>query len=298
MPDMGLVEIPTATIHVGPRLRPVDPATVANLQVSIEESRWFGAILVRPLPGGGEGESRYGLVAGAHRLAAMRGLGRPMIAATVRVLTDDEALQIEIDENLVRRGLTALERAEMVAARFAVWSRRFKDRLATDIGGAETPKRGRPKNSVKLTEFLSGAPETMGFAADTAAEVGLSTATVERAFRTINGLPADLRDRLRGTPVAKNDSLLRQLAGMGDKALQAKAAEFLVTGEARTVAEGMAFAAGNTPSRLRPVTPTDETLKAFQKLWKAASPMGRHAILHELAGVKLPAGFIVREDRT
>ena len=295
MPAAAWIEIPISSIEVGPRLRSVDPAAVANLQVSIEESGWFGSILVRPLAGE-EGATRYGLVAGAHRLAAMKALGRARIAATIRPLSDDEAEQIEIDENLVRRGLTALERAEMVAARFAVWSRRFKDRLAADNDGAAKPKRGRPGNSVKLTEFLGGAPQTMGFAADTASEVGLSTATVERAFRAVNGLPADLRQRLRGTWLAKNEGQLRQLAAISDKSEQAKVADELIAGRANSVSAAIATAAGRSPVKAVH-TPADEALKAFRKLWGSASPSAREAILDDLASRNLPKGWTVERRR-
>ena len=38
--------IPVGLIRMGRRLRAVDPATVENLKVSIQESGWFGAIVV------------------------------------------------------------------------------------------------------------------------------------------------------------------------------------------------------------------------------------------------------------
>jgi ParB family transcriptional regulator, chromosome partitioning protein len=288
MPTSAWIEVPVSSIETGPRLRNVDPATVENLKVSIQESGWFGSILVRPLPCG-EGESRFGLVAGAHRLAAMKALGRTRIAATIRVLSDDEAEQIEIDENLVRRGLTPLERAEMVAARFAVWGRRFPDRVQS-VGEGCRPKRGRPKKGENFSQF----PPAMGFASDTAADVGLTKRTIEHAWATVNGLPEALRLRLRGTWIAKNEGVLRQLAGVADREEQAKVAEILLAGQTKSVADAIAIANGSTPARAAP-TPVDETLKAFRRLWGSASPSAKAAILHELAGKKLPAGYSVTE---
>lgn len=286
------IALPINSIYVGARLRVVDPATVANLQTSIKETGWFGAIIVRPLAADELGP-RYDLVAGAHRLAAMKGLGRLTVPASIRVLNDDEALQVEIDENLVRRGLTPLERAEMVAARFSVWARRFPDRVVQGDGAA-TPKRGRPTNDAKFAQFRSGAPETMGFAAETAADVGLSTRTIKSAWATVSGLPADLRARLHGTPVAKNEGQLRQLAALGDREEQAKVAEILIGGATKSVSDARALAAGNTPSK-GVQTPIDETLKAFRKVWGSASPSGRAAIMHDLAGRALPKGWNVSE---
>lgn len=282
--------LPVSLIVVGRRLRPVDPVAVQNLQVAIQENNFFGAILVRPITGE-EGEQRFELVAGAHRLAAMRGLGRPTIPAVVRPMSDDEARQIEIDENLVRRGLTPLERAEMVAERFSVWARRFPERV--EAQGAK-PKRGRPSNAAKFAELQGGVPATMGFTAETAADVGLSKRTVEAAWTTVSGLPADLRARLHGTWLAKNEGALRQLAAKPDREVQSKAVDLLLAGNTRSVADALTLASGGKPTT--PVrTPVDDTLKAFKALWGKASPAAREAILHELAGKPLPGGWSLTE---
>lgn len=284
------IDLPVDSIVVGKRLRALDEARVANYAVSMSENGFFGSILVRPIPPNELGV-RYELVFGAHRLAAWKRTGHATIPAHVRALTDDEALQIEIDENLVRQDLTPLERAEHLAARYEVWSRRFPDRVDT---GKAAPKRGRPGNSVNLTDFTAGAPQTMGFTTDTAAEVGLSKSTVERAFRVMQGVPADLRAKLHGTPLAKNDGLLRQLAALGDKAEQAKVADVLLRGETKNVSDARAIAAGNAPAA-KVQTPVDETLKAFRALWGKASPSARAAILNELAGRSLPKGWSISE---
>lgn len=289
MAQAAWVEIPIASIEVGRRLRAVDPAAVANMVVSITESGWFGSILVRPIPSE-EGDARYALVAGAHRLAAMKALGRTHIAATIRALSDDEAEQIEIDENLVRRGLTPLERAEMVAARFAVWGRRFPDRVVSENGAAK-PKRGRPKKGENFSQF----PQAMGFAAETAAEVGLTKRTIEHAWVTVNGLPDALRQQLRGTWIARNEGVLRQLAAIADPAEQQAVAEQLLSGRTKKVADARAYAAGNEPVKARQ-TDVDEALKALQAAWKKAPPTVRAAFLDHLMGQPLPKGWKVTRD--
>ncbi len=288
------IALPVGSIIVGPRLWPVDPAHVANLKVAISETRWHGAILVRPLVDGDELGPRYQLVAGAHRLQAMKELGRPTIPCMIRPLSDDEALQIEIDENLVRRGVTPLERCEMISRRFEVWARRFPDRVVTDAEQA-APKRGRPSNSAKFAEFQNGVPDTMGFTAETAADVGLSKRTVEAAWTTVRGLPQGLRDQLRGSWIAKNEGVLRQLAGLSTPEEKAAVIDVLLGGQTKNVSDARALAAGNTPSRPAQ-TPVDETLKAFRKVWGAASPSARAAILHDLAGRSLPKGWVVKAE--
>lgn len=280
--NMNWHPLPIASILVGSRLRSVDPATVANLMVAIGESGFTTAITVRTLDGE-EGEVRYQLVAGAHRLAAMRALGHSVIPAVALVLTDDEAEQIEIDENLVRRGLTPLERAEMVLARQRIYARRWPDRVSGAPEAAQA-KRGRPpKKSEILSDFLAGMPATMGFAADTAAEIGVTDRTIRHALEIVRGLPADLRAQLHGTPVAKNEGALRQLAAIGDKDEQAAVAAVLIKGETKNVADARAIAAG-TPLVTPVKTAVDETLKALRKLMAAASPSAREAVYAELAG--------------
>lgn len=292
------VALPVNQIRVGDRLREVDPATVANLVVAITESEFFGSVIVRPSPDAGEDPEapKYELVAGAHRLAAMAKLGRQHIPSTIRILTDDEARQIEIDENLVRRGLTPLERAEMLLARFDVWGRRFPTRVDGASEQAK-PKRGRPpKNSEMFSQFLGGTPETMGFAAETAASLELDKRTIEMAWSTVRGLPQPLRTHLHGTWIARNAGVLRQLAQIADRDLQAKAAERLIAGETKSVSDAIALASGNTP--VKPAqTPVDEALKAFRDVWGKASPSARAAILDDLAAKKLPGGFrILKEE--
>jgi ParB family chromosome partitioning protein len=289
------VELPLALIVSRDRLREVDPGTVNDLAVSIGEVGLAQAITVRAIYGD-EGETRYELVIGAHRLAAHRRLGLATIRCRVVQVSDQDARQLEIDENLVRGDLSALEFARFVAERLEIYALRRPETVVAEPEAARG--RGRPpKNFVRLAKGGGFVGALMGFAEETAKDVKLSRRSIYRAVETWNGLPPALRERLRGTPVSKNESLLRQLAGMGDKAEQAAVAEHLISGQARSVADGLALAAGNMPMRLRPTTPTDETLQAFRKLWKAASRGGRDAILRDLAGTPLPVGWIVREDR-
>lgn len=283
------VDLPTDLIIIRDRLRPIDPARVANLRVSMGENGFIGSITVRPL-----GESgKFRLVVGAHRLTAWREQGQRIIPSQIRVLTDDEALQIEIDENLVRDDCSALERAEMMQRRFEVWARRFPDRVvATETGAA--PKRGRPEKGVNMTQFLGGAPETMGFAAETAAHVGLSKETVKRAWRIVHGIPADLRRQLHGTPIARNDAILRQLAGVGDRTEQAQVAALLIEGKAKAVPEAMALATGRAP--IVPEKGKTDRLADAQALWRRMTASERRGFLDFIAP-QLPAGWNLTEEQ-
>ncbi len=275
------IEFPIAAIQIGERLRQLDEAQVQNLMVVIAESDFQGTISLRAMPSlNGQPSAR--LVAGRHRLEAMRRLGRETIPSSVRHYTDDEALQAEIDENLIRKGLTALERAEMVLARLQVWARLNPDRV-TAADGQAAPKRGRPVNSVNLTELSGGAPPAMGFTAETACDLGFSEETLRRALAVTRGLGGGVRARLHGTWVAKNDAVLRQLAGMPDRDEQVRVVEQLLDHDVRNFGDARDRANGRTPVKA-PQTPVDETLKALKDTWAKAPQSHRDAMMDWLAG--------------
>lgn len=278
----------------GDRLREADPAAVEAKRVSMRESGQITPILVRPAPGK---PGWYVLVVGLHRLEAAIAEGWAEIKGDVRELTDDQARLIEVDENLISKGLTPLERAIFVDVRLQVWARLHPERIAqADAGeGSMAPKRGRPQNSAKFAEFLESVPATMGFGAETAEELGISERTIRNALLIARGLAPDVRKKVAGTKIAKNEGLLRQLAAVPDKDEQLRAAEALVTERAKSFPDALVIAGGREPAPPPAPRPVDETVAAFMAVWKKAPPTHRAAILHALAGEKLPGAWTVME---
>jgi ParB family chromosome partitioning protein len=247
-------------------------------------------VLLRPIKMDGD-DVWYGLVAGGHRYEAAALLGWTHIDATIRDMTDAQALLSEIDENLVRRDLTPYERAIFINARLKAWAAVHPDRVN---GNSENiselpaaPKRGRPKNSVKLTEFLGNTPPTMGFTAETAHDLGISASTVERALALVKGLSKPVHARISGTDLGRNGSLLRQIAGVADPVEQLRAVEALLDGDAKNFSQALHIASGRPPIAAPP-RPADMSVKALEKLWKAAPPTHRKAMLHWLSGQSTP----------
>jgi hypothetical protein len=120
--------IPVVAISVGQRLRQLRQEKVDELAESIATLGQLQSIVVQPVKGAG-----FELVVGAHRLAAVRELGRDKIlAAVMNGLDADTALLAEIDENLVRAELSPAERALHLAER-----KRLYEKLhpATKHGG-------------------------------------------------------------------------------------------------------------------------------------------------------------------
>lgn len=92
-------------IDADDRLRSLDQATVELIAASLPIDGLRNAIEVRKVG------KRYHLIAGGHRLEAVRYLGWEQVPAIVKKVGALEARLLEIDENLFRRELSPLDRA-------------------------------------------------------------------------------------------------------------------------------------------------------------------------------------------
>lgn len=182
--------LPIAEIAVPPRLREIDQGWVEAMAQSITEIGQKSPIEVV------RAETGYRLVAGAHRLAAIKWLGREDIRAVVSSLDDVEAELAEIDENLIRRELGPLDRAVFLARRKYLYEKVNPETRAGVAGG-----RARQ----------GAANEMFSFAAETAKKIRLGRRAIERAVR-IGALDKDVRARISGTWLAGKEGELYALA--------------------------------------------------------------------------------------
>jgi ParB family chromosome partitioning protein len=83
-----------------------DEAQLAELAASITATGVVQPILVRPLPSG-----RFQLIAGERRWLASQKAGKPTIPAILRHVSDEQAMEITIVENLQRTDLNPMEQA-------------------------------------------------------------------------------------------------------------------------------------------------------------------------------------------
>ena len=106
--------------HIAPSLtnprKTFNAAKLQELADSIKASGVHQAVLVRPISSARlmdtEREVQYELVAGERRYRASQLAGVDTIPAMIRVLTDDQVLEIQLVENLQRDDLSELEEAE------------------------------------------------------------------------------------------------------------------------------------------------------------------------------------------
>ena len=98
-------------------------------------------------------------------------------------LSDADRHIAEIDENLRRNDLSALERGEHTAARKAWYEAKHPEAVTVT-------KRGGPGRGRKTTDKKSD----VSFAADTAANTGVDERTVRRDVQIAESIPEDVLD--------------------------------------------------------------------------------------------------------
>lgn len=261
------VSVPLSLIDASDRLRAVDDAYAQVMAVSIRERGQRQPVeIVRR----GEG---FRLVFGAHRYRACEINGAETIDAFI-VEADDAELRLrEIDENLIRHELTALDRA-----RFLLERKRIYEALnpGTGKGGDR-----RSDQSAKVAVW--------SFSADIADKTGLSERTVQRACELATKLSAEVITRLQHTPLASNQSALEALAKHPHQRQVAAVDHLLAeTNPAKSVNEAFDRIDGKVTK-----APEANHLSKAIDLWGRMGARDRRAFLAFLAEAELPKGCSV-----
>jgi ParB family chromosome partitioning protein len=140
----SIQDIPLAKIReskTNPR-RVFENAKLAELAENIRQHGVLQPILVRPLPEGEAGT--YELVAGARRFRASKLAKRESIPATVRELTDAQALELQVIENVQRVDVHPLDEAQGYAALIQLQPDTYTvETIATRVGRSPAYVSGR-----------------------------------------------------------------------------------------------------------------------------------------------------------
>jgi ParB-like chromosome segregation protein Spo0J len=168
------------------RMRKLGPEKVEELAESIARQGQLQPIVVRP-----RGDDGYTLVAGRHRLEAVKRLKWPFIRATVvEGVEANAAALMECDENLVRADLTSAERALHLARRKELY-----EALHPETKRPAGPGRGKKNHSQNES----------GFVKDTAKKTGQGRSTVARDITRATNITV-LADII-GTTLDQGDEL-------------------------------------------------------------------------------------------
>ncbi len=107
MVPLGQIEVSPTNTRQG-----IDEKSLADLAASIRQNGVLQPILLRPVEAGAGGRAKYQIVAGERRYRAASLVELKEIPAQVRAMSDDEALSLQIIENLQREDLHPLDEAE------------------------------------------------------------------------------------------------------------------------------------------------------------------------------------------
>lgn len=250
-----VLSIPLDRIEVGERLRAVDGDYVALIAESLAERGLDTPIIVT----GAGADGRHTLIAGGHRVAAARLAGWTDIPAKVVEADELQAKLIEIDENLIRRELSALDRAVFLAER-----KRIYEALHPETAHGKARK---SKGSEKTTSLSSFAGT---FSKATAQKLGVDERTIQRAVARA-AIPADVRAMIAGLPIADSGAELDKLAALKPD-LQREVARRM-GGDTRTVAAALVAIHG--ASRVSAAAEADKQHAALMSAWRKAGKAAR-----------------------
>ncbi|SDF69060.1 ParB N-terminal domain-containing protein [Thalassobaculum litoreum] len=238
-------------VIVRDRLRAVDHDHVATLAGSMADRGQQQPIAVAVRPEG------LKLVAGLHRLLAAKLLGWATISAVTEEGTDEELRLVEIDENLARNNLSALDRAIALQERKRIYEAIYPE---AKRGG---DRRSSQQDQNDIVSFSSiNRPDIVAFSKAVSAKLGLDKRSVERAVKIATALSAEHREALSTHKIAKNQAELLKLAKL-PTAERDKAVQLLTRAEepAKNVSTAVEIIRGHRATAER--SPED---KAFERL--------------------------------
>ena len=205
-------------IKINPGRREAAPEAVQRLSESIAEVGMMNPITVT---------GDHTLIAGLHRLEAAKMLGWLEVECRI---SDMDALHTElaeIDENVIRTGLSDLELSELLARRKKIYETLHPATIARNLPG-------HANNYESSSDKLTG--EEKPFSQDTAEKMGVSPRTVERHVQIAENLTPETKEILHGTDRKITKQNLTKLSRL-EPNQQAEAAKQLTDGTIKSVDE-------------------------------------------------------------
>ncbi len=164
------------------------------------------------------------LIAGLHRLEAVKRLGWTEVDCTVSSLEGLSAELAEIDENIVRSDMSTLEYGEILLRRKEIYETLHPE-----------TKRGMRNGQTSKSDKMSFL-ETKSFAQDTAEKLGVVPRTVERQIQTAKNLTQEAKEIIKNADkkISKKEALKLSRLEPED---QKEAARLLTTQQIRNMGE-------------------------------------------------------------
>lgn len=263
------MKIPTEEIQVKDGRRELDADHVRELVDSIRELGLLNPITV---------DKEHTLIAGLHRLEAVKLLEWPEVECTVSSLDGLRAELAEIDENFVRNDLSALEYGEMLLRRKEIYEMLHPE---TKAGTAQAVGMNRVVgNNVDCKMQTT----SKSFINDTAEKLGVHPCTVARQVQTAKNLTPETKEIIKGadTKISKKTAL--KLSRL-EPERQKEAAALLAAKEIKTVDEYTAAkVAEPAPEQIEPKADVPEPVQPEEVKRKPEKPAPVHAVPYSLPG--------------
>ena len=208
--------VPISEIKVNAGRREVDPEGVQELVDSISKVGLLNPITI---------DREHTLIAGLHRLEAAKLLCWTEIECNVSSLEGLLAELAEVDENVVRKGLSAVEYSDLLLRRKEIYEALHPE-----------TKHGGDRKSEKIKSAKCTFDSEKSFVDDTAEKLGVDPSTIRRQIQTAKNLTSEAKDIIRdtGTKITKKDAL--KLSRLGPEQ-QKDAASQLAAGEIKSMGE-------------------------------------------------------------
>jgi ParB family chromosome partitioning protein len=268
---MDVIAIPVIDVDPGKRLRPIDEDHAQAIGAVMAQNGQQMPIEVQPQ----RADGKWPLISGGHRLRGAELWELPTIEAVVRDVDDMEALLLQIDENLFRHDLNALDRSVFLARRKALYLELHPEAKA---GGARQ-KGQKPKFGFLFPSFADATAEKLGF----------SKTSINRAIDRANGLSDEVKALIGTSWIAQRGAYLdaiKVLTSAEQRDVVRLLLERAEAGDTLTVASAIRTVKNIQPAR-KDITEAD-----FQKLmrvWKRCSLEVQGKFLREI-GAKITGG--------
>lgn len=228
-------------IKINSGRREAQPEHIEELAKSIAEVGLLNPVTI---------DRDYTLIAGLHRLEAAKSLGWVDIECTVSTLEGLQAELAEIDENFVRRDLSAVDFGDLLLRRKEIYETLHPETKA-GISQAAGMNRAVGNN---VAEKMSATLKP--FVEDTATKLGVTPRTIRRQIQAAKNLTPEAKELIRHTDIPKETTLrLSRLA----PEQQAEAASLLASGTIKSLDE---YLEGQTGAPSMPAPQTGQAADA------------------------------------
>lgn len=160
------------------------------------------------------------LIAGFHRLWAVRKLGWSHVPVVVLHDADGwQAALVAIDENLIRRSLSVLERCERLRARKTIYNELYPETARPGARRQQSNSDNQRNNFANINRPC--------FAREVSVHLGTSERTIQQEVQIATSLSSDVKDLLWLTELANNKLMLLNLSRLPHDLQLGRAMEML-----------------------------------------------------------------------